>query len=147
MKARRSRIGLMRETAEGLYRLRNDAKLPPGIRLLLVEDEPLIAIDTQDILRAFGVHEVVWARNMTEAEAAIEADAFHVALLDLRLGSNSGVPIAQRLAADNIPFGFLTGFHDSSVPPELKDRPILTKPFAHEELHALLLLLVTPSKP
>jgi hypothetical protein len=57
------------------------------------------------------------------------------------------VPIAQRLAADNTPFGFLTGFHDSSVPPELKDRPILTKPFAHEELHALLLLLVTPSKP
>jgi len=139
--------GLKRETAEGSYRLQNDAKLPPGIRLLLVEDEPLIAIDTQDTLRAFGVDEVVWARNITEAEAAIETGTFHVVLLDLRLGSDSSVPIAQRLAARNVPFGFLTGFHDSSVPPELKDRPILTKPFSHEQLHALLLLLVAPSRP
>lgn len=131
----------------GICSLQSDAKLPPGIRLLLVEDEPLIAIDTQDTLRAFGVDEVIWARNMAEAEAAIDQDAFHVALLDLRLGSNSSVPIAQRLTACNIPFGFITGFQDSSVPAEMKSRPILTKPFGQEQLRALLLLLVAPSRP
>ena len=123
----------------------NDAKLPPGIRALLVEDEPLIAIDTQDTLRAFGVDEVVWARNIAEAEAAIETDTFQLALLDLRLGSHSSVPIAQRLAARNVPFAFLTGFQDSGVPPELKDRPIVTKPFAQEQLRTLLRLLTTPA--
>ncbi len=115
--------------------------------MLLVEDEPLNAIDTQDTLRAFGMDEVVWARNIAEAETAIETDAFHLGLLDLRLGSQSSVPIAQRLAARNIPFAFLTGFQDSEVPPELKERPILTKPFAHEQLRSLLLLLVAPGRP
>ena len=121
--------------------------LSPGLRVLLVEDEPLIAIDTQDALVRFGVKEVVWARNLAEADAAIDAGGFHAAILDLRLGAESSVPLAHRLAALNVPFGFLTGFLDSGIPASLRQYPVVMKPCTHAQLGDLLLSLVSPTAP
>ena len=85
--------------SEGLG-LQNETKqVPPGLRVLLVEDEPLIAIDGEDMLRAMGVDDVVCVRTVAEGMAALDANQFHAALLDLRLGQESSIPLAQRLAA------------------------------------------------
>ena len=125
----------------------NEPSLPPGLRVLLVEDEPLIAIDAEDMLRHMGVETVVWARNVADAMAATDASTFHAALLDLRLGGEISIPLAQRLAAQNVPFGFLTGFEDRAIPPEFKDRPIVAKPFTPQQIHGLLVRLVSPHTP
>ena len=125
------------------FALQNEAKvLPPGLRVLLVEDEPLIAIDGEDILRAMGVSEVMWVRTVADGLQALAGQPFHAACLDLRLGQESSLPLAQRLASLNVPFGFLTGFQDDAIPQEFKDRPIVPKPFTPQQLGDLLRSLV-----
>lgn len=116
-----------------------------GTRVLLVEDEPLIALDAQDTLRDNGADDVVWARNIAEAQAAIDAGGLHAAILDLRIGSDSSLPLAHKLAALGVPFGFMTGFQDSGLPADLKDRPFVTKPFSQDQLRCLLERLLTSS--
>jgi DNA-binding response OmpR family regulator len=119
-------------------------RVPAGLRVLLVEDEPLIAIDGEDILRALGVDEVTRARSVAEGMHALDNNAYHAALLDLRLGQESSLPLAQRLAAMGVPFGFLTGFQDNAIAQEFRDRPVVAKPFTPAQLEALVLNLVGP---
>ncbi len=118
------------------------ARVPPGLRVLLVEDEPLIAIDTDDMLRAMGVDDVVCVRSVPEGMNALDTNQFHAAVLDLRLGQDSSLPLAQRLASMNVPFGFLTGFQDSAIPPDFRDRPVVAKPFTQAQLGELLSSLI-----
>ena len=120
-------------------------RVPPGMRVLLVEDEPLIAIDGDDILRAMGVDDVVCVRSVSEGMTALDTKQFHAALLDLRLGQDTSIPLAQRLAAMNVPFGFLTGFQDNAIPQEFRDRPVVAKPFTAAQLGELLSSLVGPA--
>jgi CheY-like chemotaxis protein len=120
-----------------------DATSPPtGLRVLLVEDEPLIALDGEQILRSMGVDEIVWVRSVAEGMQRLDTHKFDVAFLDLRLGMESSIPLARRLADLNVPFGFITGFHDDAIPPEFKNRPIVPKPFMPRQLSDLLLQLV-----
>jgi len=116
--------------------------LPPGLCVLVVEDEPLIAIDGEAILRSFGVSEVVCVRTVADGHLALDARLFHAAFLDLRLGQDSSIPLAQRLASLNVPFGFLTGFQGDAIPDEFKSRPILIKPFTPDQLGKLLRNLI-----
>lgn len=118
---------------------------PPGMRVLLVEDEPLIALDGEDMLRAAGVDEVVCARTLGDAVQALDGMPFDAAFLDLRLGAESSVPLAQRLAALGVPFAFMTGFRDDSLPEDLKDRPVVQKPFTPQQLAGQLQRLVGQS--
>jgi DNA-binding response OmpR family regulator len=116
-------------------------RVGPGMRVLLVEDEPLIAINGDDILRAMGVNDVVCVRSVSEGMTALDSQQFHAAFLDLRLGQDTSIPLAQRLASMNVPFGFLTGFQDNAIPPEFRDRPVVVKPFTSAQLGDLLLNL------
>ncbi len=123
--------------------MQNEPKqVPAGLCVLLVEDEPLIAIDGDDILRAMGVDEVVCVRTVADGMNALATRQFHAALLDLRLGQESSIPLAQHLASINVPFGFLTGFRDNAIPPELRDRPVVAKPFTPAQLGELVLTLI-----
>jgi DNA-binding response OmpR family regulator len=119
--------------------------MPPGKRVLLVEDEPLIALDAQDTLREGGADDVVWARTVAEAEAAIAAGGLDAAILDLRLGSDSSLPLAQKLTALGVPFGFMTAFQDAGLPDDLTDRPFIAKPYSQDQLRHLLKLLIGPA--
>jgi DNA-binding response OmpR family regulator len=116
-------------------------RVSPGMRVLLVEDEPLIAINGDDILRAMGVEDVVCVRSVSEGMTALDTQQFHAAFLDLRLGQDNSIPLAQRLSSMNVPFGFLTGFQDNAIPPEFRDRPVVVKPFTSAQLGELLLSL------
>jgi DNA-binding response OmpR family regulator len=113
-----------------------------AIRVLLVEDEPLIALDAEDLLRGMGVADVACSRSLAEGMSALDTETFHVALLDVRLGAESCLPLAERLAAANVPFGFMTGLRDDGIPAAFKDRPIVTKPFTRQQLANLLSTLV-----
>ena len=69
-----------------------------------------------------------------------------VAMVDVRLGADSSVPVAERLASANVPFGFMTGLRDDAIPEVFKDRPVVTKPFTRQHLVNVLGALVRQKK-
>ena len=119
--------------------------LPPGLSILLVEDEPLIAMDGEAILLSLGAAHVAIARSVAYALHAIDGQTFHAAILDLRLGAETSVPLAVRLQELGVPFGFLTGYSGDAIPDPFKDRPVAAKPFAPDGLSKLLQALVAPN--
>ncbi|MGQ0485326.1 MAG: response regulator [Hyphomicrobiales bacterium] len=106
-----------------------------GMRILVVEDEPLIAMElTQTIEEAGGIV-VASARSQHEALDHAEHGDFHAALLDVRLPDGSAFEVAARLAARGIPFLFCTA--DSAGHAKFAgwpDVPVITKPHSPETI-------------
>jgi DNA-binding LytR/AlgR family response regulator len=98
--------------------------------VLIVEDDPIIAIDFEDRLLAFGVKRV---------RTVIAERAPDFALLDVELVREKSFAIADRLTALRIPFVFVTGYGaEVRIPPEFAGRPRLQKPCASEALEVAL---------
>jgi len=107
-------------------------------RVLVVEDELMIRILLEDMLRELGYTVAGEAARVEEAlEAARTAD-FDVAILDVNLGGQAVLPVADALAARGTPFVFATGYGDRGIPEIYRDRPTLKKPFQVEGLGRLL---------
>lgn len=121
-----------------------DQRLPPGLRVLLVEDEPLIAMDGEATLRSLGVAHVACARSLADGLRIIEEEAFDVALLDLQLDRDTSLPIAHRLRELGVPFGFLTGYVGDVIPDEFREQPMVPKPFNTSQIVGLLHALLDP---
>jgi DNA-binding LytR/AlgR family response regulator len=119
-----------------------EPKVPAGLRVLVAEDEPLIALDAESILQSLGVGEVVCVHTLSDGLNAAAATKFSAGLLDLRLGQESSIPLAQLLAAQKVPFGFLTGYQADAIPPDLKDVPFVAKPFTPLQLADLVMRLI-----
>ena len=99
-------------------------------RILVVEDEPLIAMMLEDFLEVLEKHIVGTADSVASALALIDAGEIDAAILDVNLrgGEKSG-PIADSLAARSIPFVFATGGSADSELGAHSHRPRLQKPF------------------
>ncbi|AOH84856.1 transcriptional regulator [Sphingomonas panacis] len=98
--------------------------------ILIVEDEPLIAMMLEDFLEILDKVAVGSADCVSGAMSLIEAGGIDAAILDLNLrGGETSLPIADALAAANIPFVFATGGSHDSVAERFRDRPSLAKPF------------------
>ena len=111
----------------------------PG-NVLIVEDDPLIALDFEDTVLGFGVKAVRTAGNVVKALEMIADQAPDFALLDVGLVREKSFAIAERLDALKIPFIFVTGYGaDVRLPPALADKPRLPKPYSSNALKALLL--------
>ena len=108
-------------------------------RVLLVEDEPLIAMMLEDFLDAMDREVAGTADNVSSALALIEAGGIDAAILDvnLRAGETSW-PIADALAARDIPFLLATGGSGDSIHDDHKDRPRLSKPFTMDGVEKAL---------
>lgn len=103
-----------------------------GLRALILEDEVLIALDLEEILRDLGAAEVSVARSLDDADADA---AFDFAILDLMLGGRSTVEFASVLFARGIPFVFATGRSDAAqLVANLPGVPIVGKPFSSDAL-------------
>ena len=99
-------------------------------QILIVEDEPLIAMMIEDFLDVLGKRHVGTADSIAAALALIETSTIDAAILDVNLrGGEKSFAIAEALAARNIPFVFATGGSHGSVADEWGDRPTLPKPF------------------
>jgi CheY-like chemotaxis protein len=110
-----------------------------GKRVLVVEDEFLIALDIQNILENAGA-EAVLAYRVNEALETIRSNGpFAAALLDLKLDGETSIPIAEKLHADGVPFVFSTGMPgDAAIAARFPDVTIVTKPFDAEMLVSAL---------
>ena len=109
-----------------------------GRRVLVLEDEPLIAILVQDWLDELGYEPVGPARSVPEALSIISSQMLHAAILDVSLGNADSFPVADDLKARNIPFAFATGRDERSVPPRHADAPILPKPYDLEAIKIVM---------
>ena len=86
--------------------------------ILLVEDNMIIALDAEDMLRRLGVPSVRSARGVADAMRLVEERAPGYALLDVNLGDETSFAIADRLAGAGAPFAFVSGYGEQAVFPE-----------------------------
>ena len=108
--------------------------------VLIVEDDPLIALDFEDTLLGFGVKTVRTAASVAKALALIADRPPDFALLDVGLVREKTFAVAERLDALKIPFVFVTGYGaDVRLPAGLGDKPRLSKPYSTDALRAALM--------
>jgi DNA-binding NtrC family response regulator len=107
--------------------------------VLVVEDDPIIALDYEDTILGFGVTTVRSAGNVVTALAEIAARPPDFAVLDVGLAREKSFAVAEQLEVLNIPFVFVTGYGgDASVPAAFACRPRLGKPCTADALEAAL---------
>lgn len=111
-----------------------------GLKLLLVEDNFLVAEYMRDMLVRYGCNVVGPAPRV---EAALElmqgVEVLDGAMLDINLHGELCFPIARALAARGVPFLFLTGYEaDSVIPGEFEDAPVVPKPVDEPRLMATI---------
>lgn len=118
-----------------------------GRRVLVVEDEMLVAWLLEDMLVDFGCTVIGPAASVNQALAMIEANAIDVAVLDVNLNGEMSYPIADALATCSVPFVFVTGYDKDRMLNGYQAFPMLQKPFHRAELSAILARLLTPKEP
>jgi CheY-like chemotaxis protein len=109
-----------------------------GRRILVVEDEYLIAMLLEDMLVELGCVVAGSAATKAEAFALIGTTHFDAAVLDVSIDGSDSFDIALTLRDRNIPFVFATGHGSSRITPELSDYPVLQKPYFLEDLSKVL---------
>jgi DNA-binding response OmpR family regulator len=111
--------------------------------VLVVEDDALLAYALAGNLRDVGYRVIGPAANLAAAKRLLADNKIDVACLDVRLGeTETSVPLAHSLAALGIPFVFLTAYPIAYLPIDMRDRPVLDKPFQPEVLVAQIAELV-----
>lgn len=113
--------------------MQNDQRLG-GLRILIVEDEPIVAWDMAEGLGSQGCEVVGPAYDLTEAEQLSGERGLDGAVLDVNLGREKVFPVADILAARRIPFCFVTGYGVAGLRPDDLSRPILQKPVDPEQI-------------
>lgn len=100
-----------------------------GFRILLVEDNALLAMTTDEILRCAGAEIAGPVGTLREAERLAACEMLSAALLDIKLDTDEVWSVARILAERGVPFVFCSGHCDAdSLPNEWAEYPILTKP-------------------
>jgi DNA-binding response OmpR family regulator len=97
--------------------------------ILLIEDEPLLAMDVEMTLGAAGFHVMGPADTNEAAFALLRAQSPDLTVLDLNLGSELAVPVFDYLAERDKPFIILSGHSRQLVPARHQNRPFLQKPY------------------
>jgi DNA-binding NtrC family response regulator len=109
-----------------------------GLRLLVVEDDVMIATLLEDMLTELGHRVVGPAASVEEASRLVDEAEFDAALLDVNLQGGTVETIAAALARRGKPFAFTTGYSERAIPAEFKDRPVLPKPYKIDQLGEIL---------
>ena len=113
------------------------SRMPQDV--LIVEDDPIIALGFEDMITHFGVQSVRTAGGVARALELIADHAPGFALLDVGLVREKSFAVAERLEALQIPFVFVTGYGARvALPQRFAARPRLTKPCSSDALKAIL---------
>jgi len=107
-------------------------------RVLIVEDEVLIAMVLEDILDMLGHVVVRTAGSYADADIAIAEGGFDLAVLDVNLGQQPVYPLADRLKAAGTDIIFATGSHPDSLPERFRADAVLEKPYAFQAVETAL---------
>ncbi|HEV8716705.1 MAG TPA: response regulator, partial [Candidatus Binatia bacterium] len=105
-----------------------------GRRILVVEDEAIVALWLADVLAIAGAVVIGPTGSVREALVLAEGEKLDCAVLDYKLPDGTTAPVADLLASRGVPFVFATGYDRRPLDPRYSDRPRVEKVFAPEEL-------------
>jgi CheY-like chemotaxis protein len=109
-----------------------------GKRVLIVEDELVIAMTIEDFLLECGCIIVGPCGSVAQALEAVRSETPDLAVLDVNLGGETAYPVAFALAERHIPFVFTSGYGDQALLPGHGDWKVCAKPFVGDDLIAML---------
>jgi len=111
-------------------------RLRAGRRVLIVEDEPLIASEIESILSSAGFDVIGPAGTVRQALALMEQRGCDAAVLDVRLGDETSAPIAHKLIRSGTPFVVVSGYTRAQLPKDFQTAPLIRKPLRAGVLEA-----------
>ena len=109
--------------------------------ILLLEDDALISLDTEDTLLSLGAARVLVAHTIAEAEDLVARETIDAAVLDLVIGRNKSDAFAGRLVDRRIPVVFASGLGEAAslqLPEALRKIPTVGKPYTANTLYSAL---------
>jgi len=109
-----------------------------GRSILIVEDEPLIAMMLEDFLGSLGHEVAATCDTVAEALERVALGGFDLAIIDVNLNGERVWPVADRLAASGVPYILATGGHIEPPPPQHAGVPVLSKPFTLDAIEPAL---------
>ena len=109
-----------------------------GRRILVIEDSPVVAPFTVDVLGELGCEVVGPAPNMALARELVESGEFDAALLDVHIRGERVFALCDLLEAKGVPFIFTSGYADWTMPEKWDDRPRLQKPYTIDQVEEAL---------
>jgi CheY-like chemotaxis protein len=112
---------------------------PARRRILIVEDEALVAMQLEDMLGELGHEVAASCARLDEAVATAQTVACDMAVLDINLAGQKSFPVAEALKSRGVPFLFATGYGGSVLPAALAGTQILHKPYGLDDLKSALL--------
>jgi DNA-binding response OmpR family regulator len=110
-----------------------------GLRVLVVEDETLVAMLIEEYLVELGCVVAFSARRVGRGVECLDAIAIDAAVLDVNVAGENVSPLAAVLEERKIPFIFASGYGARGVDARWSNRPVLQKPFAPRELRSALI--------
>jgi CheY-like chemotaxis protein len=114
-----------------------------GKRVLVLEDEPVVAMLVEDMLTDLGCIVVGPASGLDDALAMAEREELDLAVLDINLGRADSFPVAVVLEGRSVPFVFATGYGERATP--FPAAPVVAKPYRSDDLYRALQLAVAAS--
>jgi CheY-like chemotaxis protein len=115
-----------------------------ALRVLVVEDEMLVAMNIEDMLLDLG-HEVAALANRLETALSFAREAqLDVAMLDVNLAGQASFPVADVLRERGIPYLFATGYGVQGIAEAHRQAPVLQKPFRARDLEEMLRAVAQP---
>ena len=109
------------------------------MRILIVEDEMLVAMLIEDLVLDLGHQPVGPVMRLEPALEQASTAEIDMAILDINLAGKRSFPIADRLTERGIPFIFASGYGVAGLEPPYLSAPVLQKPFDQNQLKAALL--------
>ena len=108
-------------------------------QVLVVEDNMIIAMETEEILRGLGCAQCHGVASVADALAVLDGHEIRFGLLDINLGKETSAPVAAALAERGTPFIFASGYGEgAAVPRGFESVPIVTKPYSPKDIFAAI---------
>ena len=139
-RVRRLRPGTSKKKEKSVTESLMGADELKGLRILVVEDEAAISLLLEDMLLDFGCEVIGPAARLSAALEAVSRESLDIAILDVNVAGEPIYPVAEALDARKIPFVFSTGYGSAGIKDAFRNRPVLQKPFAQNDLKQKLLL-------
>lgn len=111
-----------------------------GKQVLIIEDETLIAMLLEDMIRDLGGSVAASASRLDRAREIVQDSSIRLdlAVLDVNIGGEEVFPVATLLSERRVPFAFSTGYGNGGLPPPWKGHPTLQKPFTMAEVKVVV---------
>jgi DNA-binding LytR/AlgR family response regulator len=115
-------------------------------RVLIVEDDPIVALDLEAIMVGAAEADVAVAHSVQDARRVLGSAAFDAAFLDIDVLDGKTFDLAQHLAERGTPFVFVSGARREEVPPPLRQIPFLPKPYDCQDVERTFLATLAQAR-